>query len=590
MSRNVDKKQKKNGTIKVQSRMSRKVLIPVVCLVVVALLSSWIGHQNLTSMYRASNEITSVYMEKTAQLNEISDKFKEMEILAYSMCVTKSTNDRASMLEQSAATKEEINGLLDKLDQMSVAEDEKSRVQTIRTYYEGFTDAYQKVTDSIENGNKTQAQEYCNLELFKAANKLSDALNSYIEFYNTDVDTVVANQGNVYKQGIYANLIVVGLIIVMLVASLYTTIFKVVKPIKKTSKELKVIVKDMQSGHADMTKRVTVKGSDEIAELASGMNVFLDTLQEVLGEIATNSNAIQDVVQNVGKSVDTANTNAYDVSAVMEELSATMEEVSSSATTVTDNISNVNDEVISIADDSKAMNDYASTMQERAEQLKQKAVNNQENTSQMIAGIIESLKSAIEESTSVKHVNELTEEILSVSSQTNLLALNASIEAARAGEAGKGFAVVADEIRKLADSTRETANNIQSINAQVTDAVEKLSESANQLVEYIDETIMPDYDSFVKTGEQYRADATYVNSTMDQFEARANSLKEVVIVMKQSVEDISTAIEESAKGIATAAENTNILVENMDKVKAKMETNQQISDKLKAESNRFQGI
>lgn len=590
MSRNVDKKQKKNGTIKVQSRMSRKVLIPVVCLVVVALLSSWIGHQNLTSMYRASNEITSVYVEKTAQLNEISDKFKEMEILAYSMCVTKSTNDRASMLEQSAATKEEINGLLDKLDQMSVTEDEKSRVQTIRTYYEGFTDAYQKVTDSIENGNKTQAQEYCNLELFKAANKLSDALNSYIEFYNTDVDTVVANQGNVYKQGIYANLIVVGLIIVMLVASLYTTIFKVVKPIKKTSKELKVIVKDMQSGHADMTKRVTVKGSDEIAELASGMNVFLDTLQEVLGEIATNSNAIQDVVQNVGKSVDTANTNAYDVSAVMEELSATMEEVSSSATTVTDNISNVNDEVISIADDSKAMNDYASTMQERAEQLKQKAVNNQENTSQMIAGIIESLKSAIEESTSVKHVNELTEEILSVSSQTNLLALNASIEAARAGEAGKGFAVVADEIRKLADSTRETANNIQSINAQVTDAVEKLSESANQLVEYIDETIMPDYDSFVKTGEQYRADATYVNSTMDQFEARANSLKEVVIVMKQSVEDISTAIEESAKGIATAAENTNILVENMDKVKAKMETNQQISDKLKAESNRFQGI
>ena len=590
MSRNVDKKQKKNGTIKVQSRMSRKVLIPVVCLVVVALLSSWIGQQNLTSMYRASNEITSVYMEKTAQLNEISDKFKEMEILAYSMCVTKSTNDRASMLEQSAATKEEINGLLDKLDQMSVTEDEKRRVQTIRTYYEGFTDAYQKVTDSIENGNKTQAQEYCNLELFKAANKLSDALNSYIEFYNTDVDTVVANQGNVYKQGIYANLIVVGLIIVMLVASLYTTIFKVVKPIKKTSKELKVIVKDMQSGHADMTKRVTVKGSDEIAELASGMNVFLDTLQEVLGEIATNSNAIQDVVQNVGKSVDTANTNAYDVSAVMEELSATMEEVSSSATTVTDNISNVNDEVISIADDSKAMNDYASTMQERAEQLKQKAVNNQENTSQMIAGIIESLKSAIEESTSVKHVNELTEEILSVSSQTNLLALNASIEAARAGEAGKGFAVVADEIRKLADSTRETANNIQSINAQVTDAVEKLSESANQLVEYIDETIMPDYDSFVKTGEQYRADATYVNSTMDQFEARANSLKEVVIVMKQSVEDISTAIEESAKGIATAAENTNILVENMDKVKAKMETNQQISDKLKAESNRFQGI
>lgn len=94
---------------------------------------------------------------------------------------------------------------------------------------------------------------------------------------------------------------------------------------------------------------------------------------------------IGDVVQNVGRSVETANTNAYDVSAVMEELLQRWRRFSSSAATVTDNISNVNDEVISIADDSKAMNDYASTMQERAEELKQKAVNNQENTSRMIA-------------------------------------------------------------------------------------------------------------------------------------------------------------------------------------------------------------
>ena len=146
------------------------------------------------------------------------------------------------------------------------------------------------ITSPVFADNKTQAQEYCNLELFKAANKLSDELASYIEFYNADVDRVVANQSTVYDSGNYANLIVIGLIVVSLIASLYITIFKVVRPIRKTSKELKVIVKRYASGHADLTKRVTVKGNDEIAELASGMNVFLDTLQEVLGK---NRNKLQ---------------------------------------------------------------------------------------------------------------------------------------------------------------------------------------------------------------------------------------------------------------------------------------------------------
>ena len=101
---------------------------------------------------------------------------------------------------------------------------------------------------------------------------------------------------------------------------------------------------------------------------------------------------------------------------------------------------------------------------------------------------------------------------------------------------------------------------------------------------------MPDYDSFVKTGEQYRTDATYVNSTMDHFEERANSLKEVVLVMKQSVEDISTAIEESANSVGNAASSTTVLVSNIDTVHSEMETNQSISDRLKGEAGRFKNV
>ena len=356
------------------------------------------------------------------------------------------------------------------------------------------------------------------------------------------------------------------------------------------TRQLEDIIQEIESGNGDLTRRIGIKSHDEIGQLADGINVFLETLQRIMGRIVIDSREMGEIVTSVVNSVGTANSNAYDISAGMEELSATMQEVASAVNTVSANVTRIGEEVDAITKESQEMNAYATDMQNRAENMKDKAVANKESTSLMIKDIIDTLKAAIEESKSVERVNELTEEILSVSSQTNLLSLNASIEAARAGEAGKGFAVVADEIRKLADSTKETANNIQSINALVTQAVNKLANNSNAIVEYIDETIMPDYDRFVENGEQYRNDATYVNSTMDGFEAKARKLNDIMEKTVNSIRDISTAIEESANSVGNAASSTTILVQNIDTVHAEMETNQNTSNRLKDEADRFKNV
>ena len=205
----------------------------------------------------------------------------------------------------------------------------------------------------------------------------------------------------------------------------------------------------------------------------------------------------------------------------------------------------------------------------------------------MVGTIIAELKNAMKESKQVEKISQLTTDILSISSQTNLLALNASIEAARAGEAGKGFAVVADEIRELAESSRKTANNIQEINELVISAVDGLIKSSNKIVDYVDETILPDYDNFVSSGEQYNNDSLHIKEIMDEFTALAGDLQGTISSMSEAINGITKAVEESADGVTSAAMSVDSLVADMNDVNKDMEANQDVSDKLRKETECF---
>ncbi len=204
--------------------------------------------------------------------------------------------------------------------------------------------------------------------------------------------------------------------------------------------------------------------------------------------------------------------------------------------------------------------------------------------------IREELKTSVEESKSVDKIRELTDDILGIAGQTNLLALNASIEAARAGEAGRGFAVVADQIRVLADSSKNTANNIQEISGIVMNAVEKLSNNAENMLQFVDEKVLKDYDGFVDIVKQYQADAENMNDILTEFANSASSVNEVMQTMNQGLNDISITVDETAKGVTDVAESTSDLVNTMALIKDETEANQNISKTLSAEVNRFEVV
>ena len=361
----------------------------------------------------------------------------------------------------------------------------------------------------------------------------------------------------------------------------------ITRPTARAIKRLQDIITKLEGNNADLSVRIPVETKDDIGQLVAGVNKFMGVLQGVIGDMANSSSRLKTSFDGVISSVGSANGNSCDVSAVMEQLSASMQEVSATISGIDRNVQDVDDSIREFTKASTAVLSYSEEMQARAEELEQGAVDSQNSTEAMVGEIIGSLKTAIEHSKSVEQVENLTNEILSISSQTNLLALNASIEAARAGEAGKGFAVVADEIRQLADSSRETANNIQVINENVIAAVNELSDNSNRMVKYIDENIMPDYKNFVASGRKYSSDSVYVNGEMKTFADKTEDLKEVIGNLAQSLSNISVVIEDSATGIGNAANATTSLAEEVQNINNEISDSIQVVDAMEQQCKKF---
>ena len=361
----------------------------------------------------------------------------------------------------------------------------------------------------------------------------------------------------------------------------------VIKPIIATNKDIRDIIDGIDNGEGDLTKRVRVISNDEIADLGNGINLFMDKLQEILKLIIENTNYMENVVAEVDGSVVKSNDSASDLSAMTEELSATMQDVGLSVNTINDNADDILKDVEIIATKSDNINQFSKEMKANAEKIESDARYNMVQTGEKVGNILDVLNKAIEDSKSVDQVNNLTNDILNISSQTNLLALNASIEAARAGEAGKGFAVVADEIRQLADSSRETANKIQSINSVVVAAVNNLSDNANNLVSYLQQTILPEFQTFVDGGVKYKENASYIENAMDEFVEKTDVLKKNMDEIAHSINTITTVVDDGAAGVNNAAISTQDLVEDIVNISNKMIENKGIAQNLKNSTNIF---
>ncbi len=571
-----------------KKRVSIKVIImlPVFILGIVAIFSNV---EAITNLGRVNNTAVVISDEHMTHMSELSDIQKETQAIHKMALSHIIATDLDTLINLVDSVRAEEKVLEDYLEQYGdeLRESDSAAFEALVTNYESMKHAIGSLLAYSGNNNKAAAFELANGEIKQYSDAIQSNIDTMLEEAKVSASEASDALAKEYKFAVMRNLAIVVVCVIAIIFAFYAVFVLVIKKLTITSRELHDIIDGIDKKEGDLTKRVSILSNDEISDLGRGINTFMEKLQEIMKMIIENSKKLELVVDEVQQSVRTSNDSASDLSAVTQELSATMQEVGHSAAVINQNADSVRTETEEIAEKSSSINDYSKKMKENADKMESDARHNMEETNVKVQEILNVLNEAIEESKSVEQVNGLTNDILNISSQTNLLALNASIEAARAGEAGKGFAVVADEIRQLADSSRATANRIQEINGVVTNAVHNLAGNANDLVQYMTESILPEFENFVDSGVQYRENATYIESVMNEFNTKTDSLKSAVDEIAGSIGTITDAIEEGARGVTGAAESTQVLVEDMENISNRMNENQEIAAELQKETDVF---
>ena len=571
---------------KKRTSLKTLILLPVFILGALTIICNVMAINNIRTVNSNAADITDNCMMSVSDLGEIKNDIQVIHTLGLSHIIATDLNTMISVVGEINDNQEELEKKLDEYKKY-VQNDDMETYNSLVSNYNTMKYELGNIMAYSALGKTEEAYAIAN----GVVSDSSTAIQKDIEVLSTHANDTASEARerltSVYASSLVSNGIVIIISVILIIVAIYCVMKYVIKPIIATNKDIRDIIDGIDNGEGDLTKRVRVISNDEIADLGNGINLFMDKLQEILKLIIENTNYMENVVAEVDGSVVKSNDSASDLSAMTEELSATMQDVGLSVNTINDNADNILKDVEIIATKSDDINQFSKEMKANAEKIESDARYNMVQTSEKVGNILDVLNKAIEDSKSVDQVNNLTNDILNISSQTNLLALNASIEAARAGEAGKGFAVVADEIRQLADSSRETANKIQSINSVVVAAVNNLSDNANNLVSYLQQTILPEFQTFVDGGVKYKENASYIENAMDEFVEKTDVLKKNMDEIAHSINTITTVVDDGAAGVNNAAISTQGLVEDIVNISNKMIENKSIAQNLKNSTNIF---
>ncbi|MCB8816709.1 methyl-accepting chemotaxis protein [Desulfosporosinus shakirovi] len=547
-------------------KTSRKLFI---CFLLMAILILTVGLTGVLNLGRVNNNIKRIAqdgIDPILILEHLNQNFEKGATEMVSVVWKSQVSEDPTVISDSrmviAQSIEDNDLLIQQYQLLNLTEEEKGLLMEFKSEVAVYRDLREKAITTVELKNYALASDF-NQQAGMHQAKVEGIIERLISCslkYNEDLQRA-SEKDFVKARMIIMILTACGFALALLLSLIIGRIIS--RPILAAVKQAELFAKgdfsrDQQNNF--------IKRTDEIGELARAYDDIDNNMSCLLKNVMLAAEKLKTAGEELSISAGELNDQGQNINVGTEQIAAGMEETAASTEEMLASGREISKGANMLAEKAYEGKIIVREIEKKAQMMRENAETSRGVTRSIYLQKQGEIIEAIKNGEVVQKIGIMAETIAGIAEQTNLLALNAAIEAARAGEQGRGFAVVAEEVRKLAEQSAQTVAGIHKVISKVTEVFGNLSQNSSEILKFIDEKVIPDYEMLVQAEGQYAKDANMIGTLVEDFAATSGQMFTSIEQVNNAIQTVSASVQETTSSSQEIAKNMGKMAKAMDQV------------------------